>query len=633
MNREFIQNAGAVTKVVFARLRFLSVFLIAGFIVGYWDDIKNHWDKWTRPPAAPDVLAAEKASDIEYYCVMHPNVVRSEPGACPICGMPLVKRRKGEAVKLPEDVLARVQLSPQRIALAGIQTTKVEPRYLVRQIHTLGVLDYNETKIARLSAWVAGRADELFVQYVGQAVKKDDPVYSLYSPDVYTALKEYLASRERVNELPKDATPETRDDAAAVYNASLQKLVLWGISQKQLDQIDHEYDQTRKIATHLIATSPISGIVVGKEIFEGGYVNVGDKPYTIADLKGLWLQLKLYERDVPLVKIGQPVDVTVEALPNEVFHGTVTFKAFQLDPRTRTLDARVEVDNPGLRLRPGMFADASIQVSLAEGGKPVEPATQPTRQKASPESAKTFAAALDPYLKVQALLAQDKVEGVTDLLHQAAGKLEPLSDNAALAPAVKQFAEAAHATMGQDIEAVRKGPFRDASTAMITIGREVGVPGDGKTIQVFRCPMAKADWLQPAGATANPFYGSAMLTCGAAVDSLPKAEAAAAAAATRPATQRGSKVLAVPRTAVIEAGRNRIVYVESSDGVFDMRAVQLGPIAGDFYPVVQGLIEGEKVVTVGAFLVDSENRLNPMPVASADSAASAAAAPAPVHQH
>ena len=631
MNREFIHNTGAVTKVVFARLRFLSVFLIAGFIVGYWDDIKNHWDKWTRPPVAPDVLAAEKASDVEYYCVMHPNIIRSEPGNCPICGMPLVKRKKGEAVKLPEDVLARVQLSPQRIALAGIQTSKVEPRHLVRQIHTLGVLDYNETKIARLSAWVAGRADELFVQYVGQAVKKDDPVYSLYSPDVYTALKEYLTSRERVNELPKDATPETRADAAMVYNASLQKLVLWGISQKQLDQIDHEYDQTRKIATHLIVTSPISGIVLGKEIFEGGYVNVGDKPYTIADLKGLWLQLKLYERDVPLVNIGQPVDVTVEALPNEVFHGTVTFKAFQLDPQTRTLDARVEVDNLDLRLRPGMFADASIQVPLTEGGKTVKPATQSTTQPTSPQSARTYAAALDGYLKVQALLAQDKVDGVTDQLHDAASKLQPLAGNAAVAQAVKQFAEAAHASMGQDIESIRKGSFRDASNAMITIGREIGLPSDAKTVQVFRCPMAKADWLQPAGATANPFYGSSMLTCGAAVDSLPKAEAAAAAAATQPTTQQGSKTLSIPRTAVIEAGRNRIVYVESGEGIFDMRAVQLGPLAGDFYPVVSGLSEGEKVVTVGAFLIDSENRLNPMPTASAASAATAA--PAPLHQH
>ena len=631
MNRQFLHNAGAVTKVVFARLRFLSVFLVAGFIIGYWDDIRNHWDKWTRPPVAPDALVAENASDVEYFCVMHPNIVRSEPGNCPICGMPLVKRKKGEAVALPTDVLARVQLSPQRIALAGIQTSRVEPRHLVRQIHTLGVLDYNEIKIARLSAWVAGRADQLFVQYVGQAVKKGDPVYSLYSPDVYTALREYLVSRQRVNDLPKDASADTRTDATAVYNASLQKLVLWGISQQQLDQADHEYDQTGKIPTHLVVTSPISGIVVTKEIFEGGYVNVGDKPYTIADLGTLWLQLKLYERDIPLVKIGQPVDVTVEALPNQTFHGTVTFKAFRLDPQTRTLDARVEVANPDLRQRPGMFASAAIAVPLTDKGEPTAPSTQPAAPTTMPHAAQLFATALQPYLKAQSLLAGDNVDGVSDLLHQVAAKLEPMSADPQSGEAYRKLREAAHASAGKDIEALRKTAFRDLSIAMIEIGKSVGVPADAKPVQVFRCPMFKADWLQPSGATANPFYGKSMLTCGGPIETLPKAEAATLAVpATRPATQPGEKALAIPRSAVIEAGRNRIVYVESAPGVFDMRAVQLGPLAGDSYPVLDGLQEGENVVTVGAFLVDSENRLNPMQPAKSEATPSAAA---PAHQH
>jgi multidrug efflux pump subunit AcrA (membrane-fusion protein) len=627
---QFFRNVVAVTKVVFARLRFLSVFLIAGFIVGYWEDIRNHWDKWTRPSIAPDALAAEHASDIEYYCVMHPNIVRGEPGNCPICGMPLVKRKKGEAMALPEHVLARVQLSPQRIALAGIRTSPVESRQLTRDIHALGVLDYDETRIARLSAWVAGRADQLFVQYIGQAVKKEDRVYSLYSPDVYTALREYLVSRQRVNTLPKDAAPETRADAAAVYNASLQKLVLWGISRTQLDQADREFDQTGKIPTHLVVTSPISGIVVGKEIFEGGYVNVGDKPYTIADLNTLWLQLKLYERDVPLVKIGQPVDVTVEAMQNRVFRGTVTFKAFQLDPQTRTLNARVEVDNPDLMLRPGMFADAAISIPLAEDGEAATPATQPAPQSATPQNAQAFADALQPYLQAQTLLTQDKADGVADLLHQVAAKVQPLENNSDIGDSVAKVAAAAHASVGQSLEELRDKSFKELSVEFIKIGKTLGMPADAKQVQVFRCPMAKADWLQPPGTTANPFYGSSMPTCGAAIFTLPKAEVAAAATS-RPASARGPKLLAIPRSAVIEAGRNRIVYVESAPGVYDMRAVTLGPLAGEFYPVLGGLQEGDKIVTVGAFLIDSENRLNPMPIASANETSSAPSAPA--HQH
>ena len=186
MNRQFLHNAAAVTKVVFARLRFLAVFLVAALIVGYWDNIKNHVDKWTRPPVAPEV-AGVSHSDIEYYCAMHPNIIRPEPGDCPICGMPLIKRKKGEAQRLPADVMARVQLSPQRMALAGVQTSPVEYRTLVREIHAVGVLDYDETKVAQLSARVAGRADELFLEYTGYPVNVGDPVYSLYSPEVYTA--------------------------------------------------------------------------------------------------------------------------------------------------------------------------------------------------------------------------------------------------------------------------------------------------------------------------------------------------------------------------------------------------------------------------------------------------------------
>jgi len=132
---------------------------------------------------------------------MHPEVVRTQVGQCPKCGMPLVKRNRGQAEQLPADVLARVTLTPKRKALAGIATTAVEYKTLVREIRSVAVLDYDETKVAHISARVPGRADELFVQYTGQAVKRGDPVYSLYSPDVYTAQRDYLRARKQINDL------------------------------------------------------------------------------------------------------------------------------------------------------------------------------------------------------------------------------------------------------------------------------------------------------------------------------------------------------------------------------------------------------------------------------------------------
>ncbi len=611
MNRQFLHNTAAVTKVVLARLRFLSVFIIAGLIVGYWDNIKNHVDKWTRPAVAPDAVALAH-SDTEYYCSMHPNIIRDEPGNCPVCGMPLVKRKKGEAQVLPVDVMARVQLSPQRVALANVHTSAVEYKTIVREIHALGVLDYDETKVAQLSARVAGRADQLFLQFTGSPVNVGDPVYSLYSPEVYTAQREYLLARKRVNELPADASPSTRADASAVYNATMQKLVLWGISTKQLEQMEHEYDATGKVPAHLIVTSPISGIVIRKDLFEGGYVNVGDKPYTIADLSSLWLRAKIYETDVPAVQLGQQVDVVVEAMPNQVFKGAVTFVAFHLDPQTRTLDARIEVKNDDLRLRPGMFADATVRVPVnPQSAATTAPSSQPA---SSPAESAAYLEALKPYLEAEKLLSQDKLENVSNLLHQSLAKLTPIKDEPGIAPAYKRLEDAVHATAQQDLSAVRE-TFKDVSAAMIDIGKTAKLPPDAPAIQVFRCPMKKANWLQESGTAINPFYGSSMLDCGGAVESLPKAEEKGTQLISHPAPP--GQVLAIPRSAVIDTGRHKIVYVESSPGVYDMHAVQLGLPAEEFYPVVKGLGEGDRVVTVGAFLIDSENRLNPTQVSRA----------------
>src|SRR5437867_1414216 len=114
-----------------------------------------------------------------------------------------------------------------------------------------------------------------------------------------------------------------------------------------------------------------------------------------------------------------------------------------------------------------------------------------------------------------------------------------------------QYTDAAQMGWAMDLASIRSGAFRDASAAMIAIGKTVGLPEEAKAIQIFRCPMANADWLQPAGATSNPFYGTSMISCGAAVESLPKASPASTAAATRPATQQTTKLLAIPRSAVI----------------------------------------------------------------------------------
>lgn len=635
--KNILHEVWSVTQVVLARLRFIMVFLVAALVVGYWDSVKNHVDKWTRPAVAPDSLAHSDKATIEYYCSMHPHVIRTEPGNCPICGMPLSKREKGHAQRLPADVLARVQLTPTRIALANVRTTPVEYRSLTYEVSAPGVLDYDETKLARISARVAGRADKLFVTYVGQPVKQGDPLYSLYSPEVFTALREYLYVQKRFTALPADVAKDMKSDAATVLEASKQRLLLWGVSDGQLEEFAKAYQKDGKVESHLTITSPISGVVVAKNLFEGGYVQTGQNVFTVADMSRLWLQARIYERDVPLVNVGDAVTVNVDALPNESFEGKVTYLAFAIDPQTRTLDARVEVDNPQLKLRPGLFATAMLQIPVkpllsryAGRGQGEGSASFPTNSNAAKvpssqpipsvplEGAKTFAAALESYIAVQKKLAADSIDGVPEQLSTLAEKIKPLAAHTDLAPEVDRINTAIAAAKDKKLDDVRES-LKTISSAMIVIGKAVGLPADGPKPRLFVCTMSRAPWIQLGAEKANPYQGSTMPTCGDDLPPLPTATATGDAT-TKPTAMStpAGRVLAVPRSAVIDTGKNKIVYVESAPGVYDMHAVKLGPAAGEFYPVIEGLTDGQSVVTVGAFLIDSEIRLNPSAAAQSE---------------
>jgi hypothetical protein len=214
-------------------------------------------------------------------------------------------------------------------------------------------------------------------------------------------------------------------------------------------------------------------------------------------------------------------------------------------------------------------------------------------------------AALQPYLEAHRLLSHDKVEGVIDQLERMVASLQPLRD-----PAVERIVKAVEALKAQPDHSLPKlrESWKEISAGMIELGKDVSLPPDAPMVKVFRCPMKKANWLQLGDETANPYYGSEMYNCGSAVESLPKATQSSSP---RRNVVTGSRVLAVPRSAVIDTGDDTIVYVESTPGIYDMKSVKLGPIAGEFYPVLSGLDEGDRVVTVGAFLVDAENRLNP----------------------
>ena len=357
------QKIRLVIKVVELRLRFIALMAVTGLAFAYWDDLWNRYDKWMRPAAERHAAV----SGIEYYCPMHPQVIQEEPGSCPICGMPLAKRKKGEKATLPPGVTARVQLDPFRVAQAGIKTAEVTYAPLTQTLTTVGNVGFDERLLANIPSKVTGksRVEKLYVNYNGKDVKAGDPLAELYSPELYQAIQELLNVARRADQSGRPQSAAARSllgDRLDLVRLSAEKLKRWGITQAQIDEIlkNGKSDFTVTIL------APISGTVVKKNVVEGQEVQEGYPMFEIADLSHVWVQAQVYEHQVGMVREGQAVEAAVDAFPGQTFPGKVEFIQPTLDPATRTVEVRFDVENPGRRLRPGMFATVTLTTPVAD---------------------------------------------------------------------------------------------------------------------------------------------------------------------------------------------------------------------------------------------------------------------------
>ncbi len=233
----------------------------------------------------------------------------------------------------------------------------------------VGSVDFDETRTAYITARMPGRLDRLFVDYTGVQVKKGDHMASIYSPELLSAQQELLQAIDSVKALTNSESSIVRDVSQSTVDAVREKLRLWGLTPEQIQQIE-----TRGTPMdHVTLYSPVGGIVIHKNAQEGSYVKTGDRIYTVADLSHVWVQIEAYESDLPWLRYGQKVSFTTEAWPGETFKGKIAFIDPVLNAATRTVNVRVNVDNPELQMKPGMFVSAVAYPLISEDGKVANP--------------------------------------------------------------------------------------------------------------------------------------------------------------------------------------------------------------------------------------------------------------------
>ncbi len=326
---------------------------------------------------------------------------------------------------------ASVQMTEEEQRSIGLQTALVQHRVIRRELLAVARVDEPETQLASISVRIGGRIEKLHVDFTGQPVRRGQPIAEIYSPEILSSAEEYKLAIENRKRLASSAESQAISGADELIAASRRRLELWGLTPQQIDTIA----TSDKPQIDLTIYSPASGIVTERKVTQGQYVNAGDALYTVTDLSRVWVKADIYESDLPQVHVGQTVEITSESAPGAKLRGQVGFLEPMVNAQTRTTAARIDVSNPGMRLRPGMF----VQVRFALSGE--------------------------------------------------------------------------HA-------------------------------------------------------------------------------------------------LAVQRSAVVDTGTRKLVYVAKGNGVFEARDVQLGPVADDFFPVLAGLKDGDRIVAEGNFLLDSQTRIS-----------------------
>lgn len=434
---------------------------------------------WIQGGSLSAGASSDGGSQETHTCPMHPQIRQPGPGRCPICGMALVPATSSGA---DLDQLA-VTIEPAQRRLANIKTAEVIKQPVSTTIHTIGSIEIDESRQATIASYIDGRVERLFADYTGVEVDQGDHLAVVYSPQLYSAQVEYVEAKRTLSKSSGAALASIREAQGKLVANSRQRLVELGMTEEQLTELERSNEPKPRMTIY----APIGGTVIEKLAEEGKYISAGEPIYRIANLSTVWLMLELYPEDASRIRFGQIVKAELTSLPGKTLTGRVAFIDPRVDKKNRTVGVRVEFNNEQGELRPGDYAQASIEIPIGPQGQ-------------------VFDAEL----------------------------------------------------AGKWISPMHPQVIRDE-------------PGD--------CPICGMKLVPTSryGYTDEPVAREESLT--------------------------------VPRSALLMAGENSVVYVETEPGRFELRNVELGPILKDEAIILDGLKPGEKVATSGNFLIDSQMQL------------------------
>ncbi len=340
----------------------------------YWVDPMHPAYKSDKPGIAPDCgmklepvyadsgspsasPAAPERKVLYYRDPKDPNYKAQQPGLNPDTGNELEPVYADDLSAMP---VGTVQITPEKQQLIGVKYGEVEKSGGTRAIRAMGKVAYDETRIQHVHTKVEGWVDRVFADYTGQLVRKGQPLLTIYSPDMLASQQELLLAAKATDTMKSSPLPAAFDQSKSLLQAARRRLQLWDLSDAQIDQVLKTGEPIKNVTLY----SPDSGYITDRKAFPQLKVMPDTDLYTIVNLDRVWIMADVFEYEAPNIHIGETARISLQSVPGRTFPARINYIQPQVDPTTRTLKVRLDMDNPGLTLKPEMYVNVDFTVNL-----------------------------------------------------------------------------------------------------------------------------------------------------------------------------------------------------------------------------------------------------------------------------